>query len=266
MKMRLTILTAAVLAGGSSAAAGEELLASATPPPLLGTQMAAGLEDAFRPAYRLVETVSDGAFSLVRVQLFNRLLPGRLHRELGAAPQGDSFALFERNFAAKEARLLERLRERYPVAPTGSQPDQNRLDAWRQDAQTRQTHVVADALADTLLDRYGLQRFGRQSENYAKRRQNWDPAFVATAGVIGGGIAYLNGIHGAANFGPVKVDVDMRSGLAIERALRSGTRLSRAAELEIGPRRSRFALAAAWAADNGSLRSDSLGLKYRLRY
>lgn len=245
---------AAVLALGASSAAAEVFL------PREETRQEAS---AVQPAYRLVEGISDGVYDFMRTRVIGVILPGRLSRNLKAAPQADSAPLFEKNLRRNEARFLERARESYPVMGDRSGPA--RLQEWCTWAGEEQVSVTVDALQSTLLERYQLELFGKSSEAYARDRRNWDPGFLTMAGLIGGSVMYFNGMSTTAEFRHFKMDVDLRSGLRIRQALEGGS-VSRLASLELGYRDFPVTLATDWGMDKGEVRNERVGLMYRLQF
>lgn len=261
--MRKTILTLATALAAAPAFSydfGGEPAA-----PLLGEAISGGVSEAAKPAYRVIEGLSDGAYWLLRSQFIGRLLPDGLTREMGRTPRGDSYAAFSANFARKQERFMSRLREAYPVTEAG-RSDENKLSAWRAQARAEQQAAAADALADSLIDRYGLPRFGQTSADYAKKRRHWTPQFVTVASVLGGAVAYGNGIHADFAVKKLAASVDMKPGHEIASAARGGGTLEKAAEVEVGLKDTPVTLAAAWQVKDGAMRSESLGVKYRLRY
>ena len=140
-----------------------------------------------RPAFRLVEDVSDG---VLRFHAFlscsPAILPDDLNRGLvPRAPGNDSYDSFARTFQKKEFRYLERLTEAYPtrqdVAVGSYSPAQ--LDAWSSWARAEQVSVAVDFPAGHLSGPISAPSFfGRQSAGYAKDTRNWDPGFLAIVG------------------------------------------------------------------------------------
>lgn len=221
---------------------------------------------AARPAYRVLEGVSDGVYDFLRSYFIGGILPGRLSRSLRQAPRQDSYGVFVSEFQKKEARLLERVRESYPMPEENGSYDPRRLKDWRGDAAQEQVEVAVDAFRETLFTRYGLKGFGGQAERYAKDHRNWDPGFVAMAGLMGGTFAYFNGIHANASVGALRLSMDVRPFLRVRSALKNGGTSDRLAALELGYKSKPVTLAAEWGAAKGRPRPTSLGLKYRLKY
>jgi hypothetical protein len=235
--------------------------------PVLGEQLGGAVQDTIRPAYRFVEGISDGVYDFVRLQVIGNILPERMTSNLYAAPRQDSAALLDKNLSEKEARFLQRAREAYPIAgDKAGSVEQAPLQQWRSWAAAEQLSVSVDALKDTLLQRYGLDFFGRSSEAYAKDRRNWDPGFLTMAGLVSGALLYLNGMHATAPLGDLRLGIDLSSGLRVQRAMQSGGAGRRLGGLELGYKGQPLALAADWGVDNERLRGESVGLKYRLQF
>ncbi|OGR83233.1 MAG: hypothetical protein A3J74_03260 [Elusimicrobia bacterium RIFCSPHIGHO2_02_FULL_57_9] len=224
------------------------------------------LLDAARPAYRLVEGISDSVYNFMRSHLIGNILPTGLSRQMAQSPKNDSYAAFEYRFREKEKRYLERLSQAYPAQNQFARKDEGKIEAWRSWAAAEQASVAIDSLKDTLLDRYQLEPFGLCSGRYAKDRRNWDFGFLTMAGIIGSTFLYLNGLHADGAIGPWKMGVDLRSGLAVRQAVKNGKELSRVASFELGYKDHPLAAAAQWGLAQGHFRSESVGLKYRLRY
>jgi hypothetical protein len=249
-------------------ASGEALLrADPDAGPALGQGLDGTVRSTVQPAYRLVEGVSDGVYDFVRVRLIGSFLAQSLTRNLRAAPGQDSALLFDKNLREKEARFLQRARETYPAWSDAAGPsDAARLREWQSWAADEQRSVAVDALRDTLLQRYGLELFGRSAQAYAGDRRNWDPGLLTMAGLIGGGLLYVNGMHAAAGLGDWNLAMDLRSGARLQQALRDGAPARGLARLELGYKDKPLTVASEWGADGRRLRSQSLGLMYRLRY
>jgi len=243
------------------AAAEPFLIESNDPEPMLGRNLDGSVEAAMKPAYRLVERVSDRCYDFVRVQLISNILPGGLSRDLSSVPGGGSDEVFSRNLRDQEARFLQRLRESYPV-----EGQQAELQGWRSWAAQEQAAVAIDALTDTLLQRYQLGFFARSSEAYAQDRRNWDPGSLAMAGVVGGAVLLLNGMHATVPLDELRLRIDLRPGLRLQQALRDGGTARSLASLELGYKDSPLIAAMEWGVADGQLHSESVGLKYRLRY
>lgn len=216
-----------------------------------------------QPAYRFVEGISDGVYDFMRTRVIGVILPGRLSRNLKAAPQTDSAPLFEDNLRRNEARFLVRARESYPVAGMGSGPA--RLQEWCTWAGEEQVSVTVDALQSTLLERYQLELFGKSSEAYARDRRNWDAGLVTMAGLIGGSIMYFNGLRASAEVRRFKLDVDLRSGLRMRQAFTGGS-VHRLAGVELGYQGLPVTVATEWGMDKGEVNNERVGLMYRLQF
>ncbi|MBI3551766.1 MAG: hypothetical protein HY077_04550 [Elusimicrobia bacterium] len=221
----------------------------------------------FDPAYRLAEGVSDGVYDFVRRDVFGSILPRRLTRGLKAAPSRDSTPLFDRNLSEKEARYFDRVRLAYPLTGSDGRPiGESRMEAWRDWAAAEQVSVAVDSFKDTLMERYQLDAFGAFSGEYAKDRRNWDPGFLTMSGVLGATFLYLNGTHATDRLGPLKLGVDLASGLKLQNALQGGGDARHLAALELGYKDLPITLGSEWGASRGRLRSDRLSLHYRLRF
>lgn len=223
-----------------------------------------------RPAYRLAEGAADQVYDVLRRRLLGSLLPGRLTRGLQRPPERDSYAAFERALKKKEERFAGRLLQRYPrQAFDGLESSlinrEERLREWRSWALEEQQAVVVSAFEDALLDRYGMNRFGRYSEDYARDRRNWDPGFLAMAGVIGGAFAYANGIQAEAPMGPVRVQLGLRAGYRILESLAAGGR-HRFGHVQLAYRNVPVQLGFEWAVDQGRVVRDAYGLRYEKRF
>lgn len=217
--------------------------------------------DAARPMYRGVERVADRVYGLMRGHLFSAMLPGRLSSRMATAPSASSDALFATRMARRQARVRERVIE---ARPLGQASTPAALAAWRHTAISAQTAAVTDALADTLVARYQLQRFGEDSGRYALDPRNWDAEFLASAGVLGGAYLYAAGLRADWTAGPVRVDLDSPAGPALASAARSGE--GRVAELRLSPKGSPLSLRSAWALRGGRLASDQVGVGYTTRF
>lgn len=192
---------------------------------------------ALRPAYRLVEGISDGVFG----GFLSTILRGSPARSLGQ----DSFAAFTAHYRAKQERMLERLRheQNWDWAPEG------------------QVQVVLDSLRDTLMDRYQVQRLGAWAKD-----QPMDAHTLAGAGVIGGAFLYFGGGHANARIGQARVGVDLASVQRISSALASGGDLAKAAGVELRWGAARWSLNAGLGVSRGRMAPGSYALRYRLSF
>ena len=241
----------------------------AQPKPVLGERLDGAVQGAIRPAYRLLEGISDHVFDFMRLQVVGAVMPERMAGRLEKAPREDSAALLEKNLREKEARFLQRAREAYPMAGDGAGDEAGapaQLRQWRSWAAGEQLSVSVDALKDTLLQRYGLDVFGRSSEAYAKDRRNWDSGFLTMAGLVSGALLYLNGMHATAPLGDWRLGIDLSSGLRVQRAMRKGAGGRRLAAVELGYKDRPLAVAAEWGAEGERVRDESVGLKYRVQF
>jgi hypothetical protein len=217
--------------------------------------------DAARPMYRGVEKVADRVYGLMRGHLFSAVLPGNLSRRMASAPAASSDAVFTRRMARRQERVRQKV---YETRPIGQASSPAALAGWRDTAISAQTAAVADALADTLVFRYELQRFGEDSGRYALNPGNWDAEFIASAGVLGGAYLYAAGLRADWTAGPVRIDVDSPAGPALSAAARSGD--GRLAELRVSPKGSPLSLRSSWGLRGGRLASDQFGVGYTTRF
>lgn len=217
--------------------------------------------DAARPVYRGFERVADRVYGLVRGHLFSAMLPGGLSRRMAAAPAASSDAVFARRMSRRQERARVRVLEARPVGQ-GASPAA--LAAWRATAISAQSTAIADALADTLVARYELQRFGEDSGRYALDPRNWDAEFMASATVLGGAYLYAAGLRADWTAGAMRVDFDSPAGPALAATARSGD--GRLAELRLSPKASPLSLKTTWALRAGRLASEQVGLAYTARF
>ncbi len=217
--------------------------------------------DAARPVYRGFERVADRVYGLVRGHLFSAVLPGGLSRRMAAAPAASSDAVFARRMADRQERARVRVLE---ARPLGQASTPAALAAWRATAISAQTTAITDALADTLVNRYELQRFGEDSGRYALDPRHWDAEFLASATVLGGAYLYAAGLRADWTAGGLRVDLDSPAGPALASAARSGD--GRLAELRLAPRSSPLSLKTAWGLRGGRLASEQVGLAYTTRF
>lgn len=238
----------------------KNLLAAALLLHLAGPARAEGWDTA-RPVYRGFERVADRVYGLMRGHLFSAMLPGRLSRRMAAAPLASSDALFAQRMARRQDRARERILE---ARPLGQASSPSALAAWRDTAISVQTTAVADALADTLVNRYQLERFGEDSGRYALNPRNWDAEFLASATVLGGAYLYAAGLRADWTAGAVRVDLDSPAGPALASAARNGE--GRVAELRLSPKGSPLSLKTSWGLRGGRFASDTVGLGYAKRF
>ncbi|MDX6769384.1 MAG: hypothetical protein SF051_07615 [Elusimicrobiota bacterium] len=217
--------------------------------------------DAARPVYRGFERVADRFYGLMRGHLFSAVLPGRLSRRMSATPAASSDAVFARRMARRQDRARVRILE---ARPLGQASTPAALAVWRDTALSAQTAAVTDALADTLVTRYELERFGQDSGRYALDPRNWDAEFLASATVLGGAYLYAAGLRADWTAGAVRVDLDSPAGSALASAARSGE--GRLVELRLSPRSSPLSLKSAWGLRRGRLASEQVGLAYTTRF
>ena len=127
------------------------------------SEISRSLRGTFRPAFKAVETLSDGVYDFMRARVVGAILPSQLARGIARAPQDDSFSRFTRHLKTREGRYVDRLRQAYPATgPAGSRIDQRRLDDWRGWAITQQQNVFLGAFEQTF-ERYA-DRFAKTCE------------------------------------------------------------------------------------------------------
>jgi hypothetical protein len=216
---------------------------------------------ATRPVYSGVETLADGVYGLVRGHLFSAILPGRLSQSMSAVPVGSSDQLFAELLEKRQARASRRILEARPAAPTSSP---YALAAWRDMAMREETTAVVDALADTLLARYQLQRFGQASGVYALNTSNWDAGFLTSAATLGGAYLYVAGLRTDWTMYSVRVDFDSVAGSSLKNVAESGE--GRVAEIRLSRKGSPLSLRSSWGLSDGNLQAQSLGVAYAARF
>ncbi len=214
-----------------------------------------------RPVYRGVEAVADGVYGLVRGHLISALLPGRLSRRMSAVPVGTSEKIFSERLHERQEKASRRLLDAHPVGPLGPAD----TAAWRRRAVNSQATVVTDAIADALVRRYQLERFGKDSGAYAANVSNWDPEFLVSAGVLGGAYLYVAGLRTDFSIGPLRVDFDTRPGAAMQGALQDGDAPGLAA-LTLSRRGSPLSFKTEWGVKDGRMAADKIGVNYSTRF
>lgn len=236
---------------------------------LLGEEIGGRAMDLFHPAFGLVEGFSDRLYDLMSLGLMSRILPGGLSRDLKKSPKGDSYLIFDQKFHEKEYRFLQRLHDTYPRTAGGiggQQADPARYQEWQRWAGNEQLSVMIDALKDTILERYKLEAFGQKAGDYAKDKRHWDPAFLATAGIVGGAFLYLNGVHARTSLSDLQVGIDMAAVKGVVDAIENEGDKGRAAGIELSLKDRPFFFNTDWKVDHGQARIDIYGLKYRRRF
>jgi hypothetical protein len=259
----------AVLALCCTARAEMSVVPNAEPNPVIGESSVPSvvMPGAADPAYRVAEGISDGVFNFMRRHVLGAILPERLARNLKAAPRQNSAPLFDRNLRDNEARYLDRARAAFPTSADGLRPANDaQMRAWRAWAAAEQISVAVDSFKDTLVERYQLELFGEKSGAYAKDRRNWDPGFLSMAGILGGAFMYLNGIHGDARIGVLKIGIDIASGMKLREALQGNGEAKNLGALELGYKSIPLKLATEWGLNGGHIRNQRVGLNYSLRY
>lgn len=222
---------------------------------------AADWADSIQPVYRGVEAVADGVYGLVRGHFFSAVLPGGLSRRMSAVPVGTSDKVFTERLRYRQERMARRLLEERPLGPLG--PAEAR--AWQSRAAGAHVTVVTDAVADALVGRYQLERFGKDSGSYAANLSNWDPGFMLSAGVLGSAYLYVAGLRTDFNVGPMRVDFDTRPGSAVQGAIQNGDARGLAA-LTLSRRNSPISLKTEWGVKDGRVASERVGMNYATRF
>lgn len=214
-----------------------------------------------RPVYRGVEAMADGVYGLVRGHLISAVLPGRLSRRMSAVPVGTSDKVFADRLRYRQEKASRRLLEARPVGPVGPAE----TAAWQREAAGAHMTVLTDAVADALVRRYQLERFGRDSGAYASNLSNWDPEFMLSAGVLGGAYLYVAGLRTDFSVGPLRVDFDTSTGNALRGALQNGEGHGLAA-LTLRRRGSPLSLKTEWGLKDGRMASEKVGVNYSARF
>lgn len=225
-----------------------------------GPARAEGWGEAAKPVYRGVEAVSDRVYGLMRGHLFTAVLPGRLTRHMGAVPAKSSEALFVERLDRRQERAARRILDSRPGA---AQAGPSAMNAWRDSALREQTAVLTDALADALIGRYELERFGRASGDYATNRGNWDPEFLASATVLGGAYMWAAGLRTDWTLWGLRVDFDTVTGAGLRAAADGEGRLG---EVALSRKGSPLALRTEWSLRDGRLANSRVGLTWASRF
>ena len=228
----------------------------------VGRTEAADFGSAARPVYRGFERVADAAYGVVRGHLFSALLPGRLSSRMSAVPVGSSEQVFAELLEKRQERVSRRILEARPIGPAGPAE----LRAWQKTALGLHTQALTDAMAGALVKRYQLEKFGRESGDYASDIANWDAEFIASAGVLGSAYLYVAGVRTDWTMGPVRVDFDTCTGNTLRQALQGGNgrKLADLSLSRAGARR--LALVTQWGLEDGRLANQSVGLNYSTRF
>lgn len=219
-----------------------------------------------KPAFRVVQGISDNVYNFVRWHLANTLLPGGISRNLKESPRGDSADAFDRNLGQNEVRFLQHVRENFFTQNVALGQYSADSREWRARAAAEQVGVVVDSLRDTLLERYQFGRFGEASGAYAMDRRNWDTGFLAMAGIVGGAFMYFNGVHADATIGKVKLGLDLPSGAKIRDAVAHSLADKAMGGIELGLKHTALSVVAELGLRGGNLRSDRVGLKYYAKF
>lgn len=214
-----------------------------------------------RPVYRGVEALADGVYGLVRGHLISAVLPGGLSRRMGAVPVETSDKIFAERLRYRQDKATRFLLQTRPTGPVGPAE----TAAWERSAVSAHATVVTDAIADALVRRYQLERFGRDSGKYASNMANWDTEFILSAGVLGSAYLYVAGLRTDFNVGPLRVDFDTRPGSAIQGAIQNGDARGLAA-LTLSRRGSPVSLKTEWGVKDGRVASERVGVNYAARF
>lgn len=217
--------------------------------------------ESIQPVYRGVEAVADGVYGLVRGHLISAVLPGGLSRRMSAVPLGTSDKVFTERLRYRQEKTARRLLQERPVGPLGPAE----AAAWQREAAAAHLTVMTDAMADALIRRYQLERFGKDSGAYASNLANWDAEFIASAGVLGGAYLYVAGVRTDFNVGPVRVDFDTRPGSAVQGAIQNGDARGLAA-LTLSRRGSPLSFKSEWGVKDGRMASERVGVTYASRF
>jgi hypothetical protein len=255
-------LVVATLCGSSASASESEWLSQRQSHSELGDSV----RGSFRPAFRAVESISDGVYDVMRLRLARLLLPRALSSDLSGLPREESFGRFSRNLSRRQERYMDRARQSYPNQQVDGRYDERRMAQWRRWVIEQQQTVVFNALEQTLLERYALERFAQDSESYVTHPSRWDPSFLMTAGIVGGALVYTHGLNADATIADWRVAVNLRAGDAFRRAIQSGDVTHGLASVELGPRGSPWSASVDWGADHGRLIAERVGVDYRLRF
>ena len=218
------------------------------------------LADSVRPVYRGVEAVADGVYGLVRGHLISAVIPGGLSRRMSAVPTGTSEKIFAERMHYRQERANRRMLETRPAGPVGPAE----TSAWQRQTVNNHLTAVTDAMADALVRRYQLERFGKDSGAYASNIYNWDPEFIMSAGVLGGAYLYVAGLRTDFSVGPLRVDFDTRPGSAVQGAIQTGDARGLAA-LTLSRRGSPLSLKSEWGVKDGRVASEKIGVNYATR-
>lgn len=217
---------------------------------------------AAHPAYSAVEKLSDGVYGLLRGDLFTPLLPQRLSQKMSSVPVGDSYTAFTAEMRRRQELAARRNAETIPVGSASHPASQTE---WRERAFAAHREAALDALASTLLRRYQLDRFGKDSGEYAANSGHWDREFVTSGLLLGGAYAYFAGVRAGWNAGPAHIGLDLRPGQALKTSVENGSG-SGLASLRISPRGTNFALRTDWGVRGGHALAERVGLAYTRRF
>ncbi|MEK7234845.1 MAG: hypothetical protein AAB268_13600 [Elusimicrobiota bacterium] len=216
---------------------------------------------AARPAYRGVENLADGVYSLIRGHLFTVLLPDRLSGRMSDIPADSSDNIFAQNLEKYHRRSRSII---FEARPMGQASSPAALDKWRNLALRVEMEATTDALAGTLVQRYQLARFGQDSGSYILNPSNWDVEFMASATVLGATYLYFAGLRTDWRTGPLRVDLDVPTGPSLRTV--AGSNEGHLANLSFSRSNSPFSLRSAWGLHCGHFGPESLGVVYSSRF
>ncbi len=226
------------------------------------------IKQAFFPAYRAAEGISDTLYGLISLRVFTFILPESLNEDLYAPPEKDSYDLFVRHFHRKQDRFVRRIHDSHPrfrpMAEEGVEPA--RLKEWEDWSRREQVSVFIDVFRDTLMDRYQLHLFKSSTENYAWSMDEWKPSYILLGAAVGGGFLFYNGLHASGALGPLRLSIDVTSGRRIMRSARDRSDLSRVGSLELGYKDIPLKLSTGYGVRGGRLRRETIALKFQQRF
>lgn len=187
--------------------------------------------------------------------------------EVVAAPKETLPALFERKLRARQVGFLSGLRSSDPTrAGIGARQDAAATSRWREQAVRDQTKVVLDTFTDGLKEGFEAGLLGIEVGDSRKDSTHSGVRDLAGALVVGGCLAYFDGVHASGRMGPIGAAIDLRPAAAIEGSLRQGLDASGLARVELSWLGGPLTASAQVGATRGSLRAESYNLQYRLTF
>lgn len=218
---------------------------------------AAELPESARPAYRFAENLTDGVYGILSAPLNAAFAPKRgASPRLEAVSAESSEARFAEELSRKQDRAGRAILDAMPRGSVGAAE----LGAWRARAVSEETKAASDALAATFAERYGLLRFGRDADRWAREGGNWDARTAASTVVLGGAYAFVAGLRGRLVEGPAQVDFDLNAG----RAWLGGD--ARLATVRLSPRGSPLFVRAELGSRGGRAACDEVGAGWTGRF